>query len=53
MAQIRSSILFTGAEQAKEMAQKLMDLQRQLEARIHTLEKKNADLEDRLSEIED
>ena len=53
MPQVRSAILFKGTETPREMSMKLMDLQNQLEARIHELENKNADLEDRLSDIED
>jgi hypothetical protein len=52
MAQ-KSAILFTGFETPKEMAQKLLDVQRQLDNRISAIETKQAELEDRLEELED
>lgn len=52
MAQQKSSILFNGNESAKELAQKIADMQRQHDNRIAMIEGKIKDLENRLSEIE-
>ena len=53
MPNIKSNINFTGNESPKEMAQKVIDMQRQFDNRLSALENKTADLEDRISDLED
>lgn len=53
MAQIKSTILFTGNEDPKEFVQKITDLQRQFDNRITASEKRIVELKNRISELED
>jgi hypothetical protein len=53
MPQIRSTIIVTGNESPREMAQKIADIQRQMDNRLSALENKTADHENRISELED
>lgn len=53
MPQIRSTIIVHGNESPREMAQKIADIQRQIDNRLSALENKIADLEDRISDLED
>ena len=50
---IKSTIIFTGTETPRELAQKIADMQRQHDNRLMFLEKEITDLENRVSELED
>ena len=53
MAKIFHTITFTGDEEPRDMAQKLSDMQRGFDTRIAALETENADLTDRIEELEE
>ena len=49
----KSSILITGNESPQEIAQRMMDIQRQLDNRITRLEKLQTETNNRLDQLED
>lgn len=50
---MRSTILINGNESPRELSQKIMDIQRSLDNRLSAVEKKQAEIENRLEDLED